>query len=56
MISRIGTHERVLRKSKTISWFGYVSRHATLENTILQDHVEGIRKIGGLKRKWMYDV
>ena len=31
---------------RKISWFGHVSRHKTLENTILKVRVEGTRKIG----------
>ena len=43
MISRIGSYYRVLQKVKRrkISLFGHVSRHDTLENTILQGRVEG---------------
>ena len=37
-------------------FFGHVSRHGTLENTILQNRVEDIRKRGRPKRNWMDDV
>ena len=39
-----------------MSWFGNVSRHDTLANTILQGRVEGIRKRGRPKRNCMDDV
>ena len=58
MISRIGSYERVLQKVKRrqIRWFGHMSRHDILTNTILQDRFEGIRKRGGPTRNWMDDV
>ena len=62
MISRIGSYEYVLQnvKRRQISWFGhiwtYMSRYDILPNTILQGHVEGIRKRGNLTINWMYDV
>ena len=58
MISRIGSYKRVILKVKRrkISWFGHVSTHETLPNTIIQGRVEGTRKIGRPKRTWMDDV
>ena len=35
-------------------WFGHLSRHETLANTILQGRVEGTRIIGRPKRSWIY--
>ena len=57
IISRIGSYERILQKVKRrkISWFGHMSRHDTLENTILQGRVEGTRKKGRPKRNSIYD-
>ena len=48
MISRNSSYERVLQKVKRIqmSWFGHVSRHDILANTILQGRVESSRKRG----------
>ena len=43
-------------KMKTMSLFGHVSRHDTLENTILQDRVEDTRKIGRPKSNSIDDV
>ena len=52
MIFRIGSYEHVLQKVKKrqMAWFGHMSRHDTLTNTILQGRVEGIRKRGRTKR------
>ena len=55
MISRNGSNERVLRKVKRrkMSWIDHVSIHDTLANTVLQDRVEGTRKIVYPKWNWM---
>ena len=39
-----------------MNWFGNVSGHDTLENTILRGRVKGTRKRGRSKRNWIYDV
>ena len=58
MISKIGSYERVLQnfKRRQISWFGHMSRHDILKNTILQGRFEGIRKRGRPAINWMDDA
>ena len=56
MIYKTGLYTlRVVKKVKR-SWFGHMSRHDILTNTILQGRVKGIRKIGHPIMNWMDDV
>ena len=58
MISRIGSYERILQniKRRQISWFGHMSRHDILTNSMLHGRFEGMRKRGGPTMNWMEDV
>ena len=58
IISLIGTYATILqsifrRKQK---WYDHTIRHDNLSKTTLQDMVEGNRKCGRSKRKWIDDI
>ena len=54
----IGPHDELLTtvKKRKLTWFGHVTRSNGLAKTILQGTVEGGRRRGRQKRKWVDDV
>ena len=54
----IGTFEPLLQtiRRRKLKWFGHTSRHNSITKTILQGMVEGSRKRGRPKRKYIDDV
>ena len=54
----IGTFEPLLQtiRRRRLKWFGHTSRHNSITKTILQGMVEGSRKRGRPKRKYIDDV
>ena len=58
MISLIGTYEPILQsiRPRKLKWCGHTIRHDNLSKTILQGMVEGNRKCGRPKRKWIDDI
>ena len=54
----IGTFEPILQtiRQRKLKWFGQTSRHNSIYKTILQEMVEGSRKRGRPKRKYIDDV
>ena len=58
MISLIGTYEPIVQsiRRRKLKWYGHTIRHDNLSKTILQGMVEGNRKCGRPKRKWIDDI
>ena len=58
MISLIGTYEPILQsiRRRKLKWHGHTIRHDNLSKTILHGMVEGDRKCGRPKRKWIDDI
>ena len=58
MINLIGTYEPVLKfiRRRKLKWYGHTIRHDNLSKTILQSMVEGNRKCGIPKIKWIDDI
>ena len=58
MISLIGTYEPILQSTRRrkLKWYGHTSIHDNLSKTINQGMVEGYRKYGRPKRKWIDDI
>ena len=43
-------------KKQKLSYFGHIKRHSTLEKTILEGRIEGRRKRGRPRRRWVDDI
>ena len=43
-------------KKQKLSYFGHIKRHSTLEKTVLEGRVEGKRKRGRPRRRWVDDI
>ena len=43
-------------KKQKLDWFGHVTRHDSPSKTILQDTLEGGRRRGQQRKRWMDDV
>ena len=58
IIELLGKYEPLLQtiRRRKLKWFGHVSRHDGLCNTIMQGAVEGIRKQGRPKMNWMDNI
>ena len=56
--TQIGTFEPLLQtiRRRKLKWFGHSSRHNSITKTNLQGMVEGSRKRGRPKRKYIYDI
>ena len=56
--ARAGRQEPLLStvKRRKLSWFGHTVRHDSLCKTVLQGTVEGQRKRGRPKKKWMDNI
>ena len=51
------TEELLTTVKKKVQWFGHVCRHSsTLSHTILERYVEGKRKQGRPRSKWISNV
>ena len=58
MISLIGTYKPILQSihRRKLKWYSHSIRHDNRSKTILQGMVEGNRKCGRPKRKWIDDI
>ena len=58
MISLIGTYEPILQsiRRRKLKWYDHTIIHENLSKTILKGMVEGNRKRGRPKRKWIDDI